>query len=214
MILQNAVQSRNIQNFSAINNPTIAKTLLRSMHQLLEQGDQLLMRGLPMLAFDPVERDIDCPILGAAFAYWRASRHGSEPPSVRHIDPQRLRPALGWFVLVDLVDDGDDFVYRLFGSEIAWRFDMDLTGRRVSEAPPPLGPFLVAAYRSCVAARGPLLVQGACGHPGAGSVRALLLPWTDDAGAVIRVMAVASLREQRAPGGPPQAPALVRFRSC
>jgi hypothetical protein len=213
MIIPTAARPRNIENFSAIKNPGIAKSLLKSMEDLISQNGALAMRGLPFLKLNPTRDDVDCPILAAAFDHWLSSRQGDSPPTVRHIDPHQLRPALGWFVLVDLIDDGDDFVYRLFGSEIAWRFDLDLTGQRVSKTPAPLGPFLVATYRACVAARGPLLAECAFAQPIAGNARSLLLPWTDDGGEVVRVMAVASLRERRAPTAAVPPSALVRFRN-
>jgi len=214
MIIPSTARPRNIENFRAIKSRGVARSLLKSMQDLIAHNTALAVRGLPVLKLNPTIHDVDCPILSAAFHHWLDNRCGGEPPTVKHIDPHRLRPALGWFVLVDLVDGGDDFSYRLFGSEIAWRFDIDLTGQRVSSSPAPLGPFLVAAYRACVAARGPLLAQCAFSDPAAGHVRCLLLPWTDDAGAVIRIMAVVSLRDQRAaPAAALPSSTLVRIRS-
>lgn len=183
------------------------------MRELITQSVSSEVRGLPVLKFNPSLDDVDCPVLSATFRYWLNSRHSDQPPTVEHIDPHRLRPALGWFVLADLVDGGDDFVYRLFGSEIAWRFDLDLTGKRVSSSPAPLGPFLVATYRACVAARGPLLAHCAFGAPVAGQIRGLLLPWIDEAGAVTRIMAVLSLRDRRSSVAMPPSSALIRFKN-
>lgn len=180
------------------------------MQDLASQGNELPVRGLPILKLNPILDDVNCPILASTFNYWLENRQGEEPPSIRHIDPTRLKAALGWFALVDLIDGGDDFIYRLFGSEIAWRFDLDLTGQRVSTFPPPFGPFLLASYRACIAARGPLLAQCAFNDPLADQIRCLLLPWTDDSGTIVRLMAVVSVRDRRADAATPSQSRLIR----
>lgn len=182
------------------------------MQEIAAHGSILSTRGLPVLKFNPEQQDIDCPVLTSPYEHWQASRVGEELPTVDYIQPDALRPALGWFVLVDLIDGGDDLVYRLFGSEIAWRFAVDLTGQRVSDSPAPIGPFLVATFLACVAARGPLLVQCAFHDTVANRIHCLLLPWADASGAVARVMAVVSVRdhEESRPAAPLST--LVRFK--
>lgn len=212
MIIPSAARMRNIENFSAIQNRGVARTLLKSMQEIAAHGSVFSARGLPVLKFNPEQQDIDCRILATPYEHWQASRVGEDLPTVDYIQPDALRPALGWFVLADLVDDGDDLVYRLFGSEIAWRFELDLTGQRVSDTPAPIGPFLAATFLACVAARGPLLAQCAFHDAVANRIHCLLLPWADATGAVTRVMAVVSVRdhEQSRPSAPLST--LVRFK--
>lgn len=197
MNIPTAARKRSIENFSAIKNRKVAHSLLRSIQDLASRGNELAVRGLPNLKLNPTLDDVNCPILESTFSYWLSIRSGEEPPSVRHIDPSQLRAALGWFALVDIIDGGDDFIYRLFGSEIAWRFELDLTGQRVSTFPQPFGQFVLASYRACVAARGPLLAQCAFNDPLADQIRCLLLPWSNDSGAIVRLMAVVSVRDRR-----------------
>lgn len=197
MLLNGIRRARDIHDFSSILGKDVAKGLLESMDGLLAEGSRFAIRGQPVVKLDPAENDLDCPILATAYGHWRSSRAGQALPTVDHIDPEQLRPALGWFALVDVIDGGADFVYRLFGSEIAWRFDLDLTGQSVSAMPSPLGAFVTAAYRACTAAKSPLLIICRFGSPGVGTVGALLLPWTDGTGTVTRLMAVTSLRDPR-----------------
>lgn len=57
-----------------------------------------------------------------------------EPPHRRSLDPVALGSALlPGMVLVELVDRGDDYRWRVFGSEHAVQYGADLTGAALSE---------------------------------------------------------------------------------
>lgn len=54
-------------------------------------------------------------------------------PHQREIDPTALRPFLGHLMLLDTIEGGYDFRYRLYGSAIASRAGFDWTGKTVRD---------------------------------------------------------------------------------
>ena len=59
-------------------------------------------------------------------------------PDRRDLDPLHLRPTLlPLLVMMDVVDGGADFCWRLFGSRHAVEFGADLTGKCLSQLRPP-----------------------------------------------------------------------------
>lgn len=70
----------------------------------------------------------------------------------RHIDPVLLRPALGFINLLEPVEGGRNFRFRLYGSRIAEVTDDDLTGRLLTElrASDHVIDFAVASYRAAM----------------------------------------------------------------
>jgi hypothetical protein len=75
------------------------------------------------------------------------------------VDPTELRAALGYINILEPVDGGANFRFRLFGSHVAEASDSELTGRLVSdmEASPYVVDFAVASYRAVLMRRLPLL---------------------------------------------------------
>jgi hypothetical protein len=90
--------------------------------------------------------------------YWRAERQGALPP-ISAIDPIRMRPALGRILIIEPVDEGRDFRYRLFGTHIAAISGYDMTGKLLSVHPlaPELICFAFALYLSLMARPEPVM---------------------------------------------------------
>ena len=61
-----------------------------------------------------------------------------------------MRRWLGNLLLVDVVNGGTEFVYRLYGSNVAERFGRDLTGCTPQAFPPHHLDIIVEAYRAVV----------------------------------------------------------------
>jgi hypothetical protein len=82
----------------------------------------------------------DDPILLSLFRYWDARRTGRLMPERRDIDALGMDPAaLPFVALAEYVDEGRRIRYRLVGTEIVRRFDLDFTGRHTDE-------FLAGSY--------------------------------------------------------------------
>jgi PAS domain-containing protein len=145
----------------------------------------------PGLTWNPAAEHFDAEALRFLTSYWHGLA-GRGPPHVKQIDPLALRPALGYVMLLDLVEGGRDFRYRLYGSMIASISCFDMTGKLLSEHPasPYVTEFALASYRAAVQRRQPVFTER---HP-VGAVQTtrwqrVALPLIDDDGAVIRLLA-------------------------
>jgi hypothetical protein len=123
--------------------------------------------------------------------YWQDLRGTRRLPAYREIDAVEMRPALGYVHLLDTVEGGRDFRYRVFGSIVAAVSDFDMTGRLAStlKASAYVGEFGLASLRAVFARREPLFTEH--GPPTAtytATWHRLILPLADDQGDVARVL--------------------------
>lgn len=58
---------------------------------------------------------------------------GGDLPDASLIDPVDLRAHLGHLMILDVLEGGVDFRYRVYGSDLANRAGFDLTGKRLSD---------------------------------------------------------------------------------
>jgi hypothetical protein len=76
----------------------------------------------------------DDPVLGPALAYWARKRGPNSMPRKRDIDPVELsRKLLPNIQIIEVVDGGARFRYRLVGTASVDAFGSDYTGRYVDE---------------------------------------------------------------------------------
>jgi len=123
--------------------------------------------------------------------HWSSLAAGQEMPLARDIDAVNLGPALGFIILVDVIEGGRDFRYRLFGSALAAASGFDMTGQLLSEhkASPHVPGFYLAAYRAALRRREPLFTEHGPSHV----VRTkawhrLVLPLADETGRISRFL--------------------------
>ena len=107
-------------------------------------------------------------------------------PSRRDIVPAKMKARLPHILLVDVVEQGWDFRYRLVGGELQRYFRSNPTGKLMSEALAPFGldtvQRTIETYARVVARRAPLRVRGT-GSLYAQNAKlfdALLAPLSDD----------------------------------
>lgn len=102
----------------------------------------------PVVVWNPAPAELRSEQLRFALDHWNTLRGPAKAPAVAALDPLALRPALGYVMLVDPVDDGADFRYRLYGSLISSVSGTDLTGKLVSQhhASPYVVDFSFAGY--------------------------------------------------------------------
>jgi len=145
----------------------------------------------PTLTWDPDPTDIVDPQLALLFAWWMAQRTPERFPHVDSVDPFALKQALGYLVILDVLEDGWDYRYRLYGSVIAERAKRDHTGMRTSElhAIAPIPCFYIGCYRAILERRKPMLTfNEAPLDVATASWRRLVLPLSDDSGAITRFL--------------------------
>ena len=90
------------------------------------------------------------PKLRALWQFWDELRGPRLAPRTDEVHALVLKPWLGSILLLDVIDGGRDFRYRLYGSVAAERFGFDLTGRLVSQCIDEVGPKPLLEYRRVV----------------------------------------------------------------
>lgn len=91
-------------------------------------------------------------------AYWRSRRPAEGlMPARADLDPVEMKRWLGSLSILDVVDGGRDFVFRLYGSVLAQIVGFDMTGKSAASYPGGRHDVLINSYRAAVAARRPLL---------------------------------------------------------
>ncbi len=92
------------------------------------------IKGLKLVP-EPSERDLPVEELRVVLRYWRDLPRGGGIPEVLKVEPDRLLPALGYIMLIDVGEAEDDFRYALYGSKIAEVAGFDMTGKSVWDVP-------------------------------------------------------------------------------
>ncbi|MFN4088870.1 MAG: PAS domain-containing protein [Alphaproteobacteria bacterium] len=131
------------------------------------------------VVWSPDGSDVPEPELRFLLEFWHTHKGPSGLLPRAAIDPLALRPALGVIMLLDVLDGGADFRYRLYGTTIAERTGFDWTGRRLSEmaAKSFTGLFYAAVYRAVIRRVAPVYtVSGSPRHVAATRWSRIILP--------------------------------------
>jgi hypothetical protein len=145
----------------------------------------------PDVIWNPLPEHVPDAPLHALLEYWTELRDGDRLPPAAKIDPLGMRGALGYVMLVDVVDQGHDFRYRLYGSALASISEFDMTGRLLSShaASAYIREFSLAMYRAALQRREPVFSKyGPAGTLVIAQWRRIILPLVDESGAIIRFL--------------------------
>ncbi|MEI9997142.1 MAG: PAS domain-containing protein [Rhizomicrobium sp.] len=138
----------------------------------------------PHLEWNPVSKEP--PLLAELRGYWQRKRGSRRLPSRRDIQPGEIRSLLPYVILVEPVEGGRDFRYRLVGSRLHDYFPVQPTGQLMSAMLAPFGTGTVDAtldaYRAVLAGDEPLRLSGdgAWFAQSPKFFEALLTPLSDD----------------------------------
>lgn len=143
----------------------------------------------------PAQRDL--------YALWCERRGSAKMPPWSKFDPIELRRWLGNLNLLDVVDGGRDFRYRVHGTTIAAKVGADMTGKCVSEWHEPFRSEAFSTYRQVVTAASPYLVRD-CESLGDYYFLhfRLVLPLSDNGQTVDRILTLLTLTDTRTPSAP------------
>jgi hypothetical protein len=103
----------------------------------------------------------DDPILGPALAYWIDKRGDRLLPGRRDIDPVEIpRKILPNLQIIEVVDGGARFRYRLIGTATVEAYGEDFTGRYADEMfPADLRDFIHGIYGQVCGSKAPLYLK-------------------------------------------------------
>lgn len=148
----------------------------------------------PELRWDPPVESLATPQHRFLLRYWSDLRGTRPLPHMREIDAVEMRPALGYVNLLEPVENGRDFRYRVFGTVVAAVSGFDLTGQLASglKASAYIVEFGLAAFRAVQRRAEPLFTEH--GPPAAvytSTWHRLVLPFGNDRGEVVRLIVCA-----------------------
>ncbi len=104
--------------------------LSRPSRRQIDAGVELVQRqSVPLALTDSVVSHI----VRRGYAYWQDLRGERPWPMRRELDPARIVSLLPFLFMVDVLEDGSDFRYRLLGTDIVGNTITDNTGKRLSE---------------------------------------------------------------------------------
>lgn len=149
-----------------------------------------------VLADDADAAKIQHPQLQSLYLLWRRKCAGRPAPARADFAVEEWRPWLGHLMLLDCIE-GEDFRYRLYGTELAQLFGYDLSGLRVSELEALIGGKPIVEYRQVRRDGLPTYVSRA--SPSSRNFLAvdkLTLPLMED-GAVSKILAAIYLSDDK-----------------
>jgi hypothetical protein len=97
--------------------------------------------------------DIAHPPLRAFCDYCLSVKPADDYADRSDFDVFRLKPWLGYMMIVAYQPEIRDFRYRLYGTYLADQAGFDLTGSLVSQMPRGIGDFILRLYLDCVDTR-------------------------------------------------------------
>ena len=100
------------------------------------------------------------PELDALYRLWESKRADRAMPGRRDFAFEDLGPWLGHLILVDVLDHGRDYAFRIFGTRIAEFLGQDLTGKRLNMLSPRVQRAMGEEYGEVVATRRPRYIVG------------------------------------------------------
>ncbi len=145
---------------------------------------------LPTTHWDPTADSLDSDRLRFLLEIWQEAASQGRLPSSRSIDPMRLAPVLGYVMLLEPIDGGTDFRYRVYGSIIAEHSGIEMTGKRVRDLPSaPVAVYLLATYRAVCQTRRPMFAHHTTHYDiQIAEWSRLILPFAADDGTVDRLL--------------------------
>ncbi|WP_119417964.1 PAS domain-containing protein [Desertibaculum subflavum] len=87
------------------------------------------------------------------YRLWQAKRPEGRLPAQGDFSLDDLRPLMGRIAILDVIDGGADFRFRLYGSSIASAYRGEMTGKSISAYRPHFYAKIAPGYREVVATR-------------------------------------------------------------
>jgi hypothetical protein len=103
--------------------------------------------------------DIEHPKLLKLLDFWESKRGGRWMPRRSDIDVLELAPWLGNLILLEVVGAGEDFIYRVYGTNLVRLIQHDLTNKSTTNLKSEARRAVVAEYSDVAASGQPFYVR-------------------------------------------------------
>jgi hypothetical protein len=123
------------------------------------------------------------------FRLWQSKRGVRRLPARSDFDHRELLPWFGNLILLDVLDGGTDYRYRLFGVVLAQEAGFDMSGKLLSEYPIKVNlPHFYDVFANVIRNRSPALSEHDPGVKHIRRRRRLILPLGKDGETVDMIM--------------------------
>ncbi len=115
----------------------------------------------PVVVWDPAPARLVLPAHRFLLDHWRGKCRDGRLPTRRDLDPVEMSPALGYVMILETIEDGWNFRYRLYGSRIAEHTKRDYTGLTTADlvGPACITAFYTSLYRAVARRPVPLFTE-------------------------------------------------------
>jgi hypothetical protein len=113
-----------------------------------------------------ISQEIEHPKLSALDKLWREKCDTKSIPMRTDFDIFELVPWMGNLTILEVIEGGKDFYFRLHGTNIVNLYGYEMTGKYVSELTEEIGVTIFREYRELLQRREPMLIQRKHVHPG------------------------------------------------
>ena len=139
--------------------------------------------GTTLIAADWDMEKLAAPPLRELHCYWSKRRDGRSMPARADIDIALIPTLLQYIFLIDVIDGGRDFRFRLAGTHFRDVTDQEVTGQHVGEAfPEPFGADVRRVWTKVVEEKRPVRGSGNLWIPGREHVKweGVAMPLAED----------------------------------
>lgn len=105
------------------------------------------------ITWNPSSAHLNSSNLSFVLNWWKKNCFENSLPNPSVINPEELTPALGKIAILEPIDNGRDFKYRLYGSKIVPELFKDLTGQYITDIWTPLRTYFLINYRAVLMRR-------------------------------------------------------------
>lgn len=125
----------------------IAESLLPGQEDRIRELFNAQNLRAPEIIWSPGDSELRSP-LHRRFAAICQSRAVDGQIPASGVSVEDFGTLSGWLIVIDVLDDGEDFLYEHYGHEIAEYSGLDMTGKRVSDFGGYLATFYTGLYKA------------------------------------------------------------------
>ncbi|RMF08140.1 MAG: PAS domain-containing protein [Alphaproteobacteria bacterium] len=144
--------------------------------------------------------DVDEPALRAVLDHWTSCKENTDIPLRKNVNPAAIVRHLPYVGMVDVLEDGKDFRFRLLGNDIGQLVGSGSSKRLLSEYPNRRGRDQMAElFKACLDYRQPVYSHGTLEHYDRAftTFKTLCLPLSEDGQTVTTLLCATHVQSHR-----------------